>query len=136
MKLIQVSVFVCLLFASSVSAQFAPQEWLTDGLKSNPPTGTVLAHYTDGFPNAEQRIFHAVCASTVNGVFFIEQIAADGTTVQRSQAFTVNAFVTFEKMKQIITLDVNETLRIRTFGPSTTAGVITGSMQCSLLMDN
>lgn len=136
MKTLILSLVFTLALASTSSAQIIPGEWLTDGIKANPVTGTVLAHYQDLLPNAETKVFHAMCASTANGVLFIEHIGADGNTVIRSQAFTVQSFVTFERMKQAVTLDINETIRIRTFGPTGTSGTITGSMQCSIYMDN
>lgn len=129
-------VIILTLYTVSAKGQIVPGEWLTDGIKTNPVTGTVLAHYTDNFPNAEGKTFHVMCASTANGVFFIEQLSSDTTTILRSQAFTVGAFVTFERMRQTVTLDIGETIRIRTLGATGTPGTITGSMQCSMYIDN
>lgn len=125
---------IFVLLASTAHAQLLPGEWATEGIKTSPPANTVLCQHVNVSDSGETFIFHLVVASTVNAITFIEHIAADGITVisVRSQAVIINAGITYEGMKQKVTLDVGERVRLRTFQNLSTPG---GGIQCSLFQD-
>lgn len=128
---------LCLAFvllASTAHAQLLPDEWVTEGIKTNPVANTVLCQHVNTSESGETLVFHFVVASTVSAITFLEHIAADGTTViaARAQAYIINAGVTFEGMTQKVTLDIGERVRLRTF---TNLSTPNGGIQCSLLQD-
>lgn len=108
--------------------QLNPVEWQTEGIKTNPTINTTLCQHVA--PADETKTYHFVVSANVTAATFLEQIGVDGVQVIRAQAYIINAFVTFEGMKQIVTLAAGERIRLRT------SAALTGLIQCSMYMDN
>jgi hypothetical protein len=119
---------ISLVLSISLLAQLNPAEWQTEGIKTNPAINTTLCQHVA--PADETKTYHFVVSANVTAATFLEQIGVDGVQVIRAQAYIINAFVTFEGMKQIVTLAAGERIRLRT------SAALTGLIQCSMYMDN
>lgn len=100
--------------------------WISSGRITNPTLNQVLVD--TGPLAAKERIFQAVSAATANAPLELQHVAADGTTVLRSQILACTAFGTgwFPSLSSELNMAINERLRI------IAVTAITGSVSCSL----
>jgi len=98
--------------------------WVTEGVISSPPAGTVMA---DSGP-LEQTIYTVGlhCSAEAGGTFSLQQISADAGAVWKSQLLVARPSVQWEGL---ISVGLNQQLRI-------VAEQVQGDAQCSLYLVN
>jgi hypothetical protein len=100
--------------------------WVASGRITNPTLNQVLAD--TGQMVAKQRIWQAVVSATVAAPFELQHLAADGTTVLKSQIIACQALDTKTIPRQVeeVTMATNERIRI------IAVTAITGSVSVSI----
>ena len=99
---------------------------ISSGRITNPTLNQVLAD--TGPLAAKERIFQAIAAATVNTPLELQHVAADGTTVLKSQIIACTAYGTgwFPPLIAELNMAVNERLRI------IAVTAVTGSVSCTI----
>jgi hypothetical protein len=100
--------------------------WYASGRLTNPTLNQVLVD-TGALP-AKQRMFKVIAAATVNTPLELQHVAADGTTVLKSQIIAIPAFSTAGCGPQVeeVNMAINERVRI------IAVTAVTGFVSCSI----
>ena len=104
--------------------------WYTEGAKSSPSSGTVLAD--TGPQTSGYRTIGILCDSSVSGVVILEHRNADNDTTLSSQriSMTINSPFSFNVPYTTLILATDERIRV------ITSGAILGAVQASIFSDS
>lgn len=100
--------------------------WLPSGRITNPTLNQVLVD--TGAMAAKERIFQVFLSSTVNFAGEVQHVAADGTTVLKSQILAAAAFQTNPLPPLIMELNMADNERLRVIA----VAAATGSVSCGI----
>ena len=104
--------------------------WYASGRLQNPVQNQVIVD--TGALAAKQRMFRCVVAATVNCALELQHVAADGTTILKTQIIAVTAYGTVALGPQVeeVTMETNE--RIRLIAVAAVTGFVSASLDITL----